>query len=226
MHRSRTPLRKWLIAISLLSRESSVNAVKLASIIRVTYKTSWLILHKIRSAISALDFRMPLRERATAGLIYYDRFKSLRLPRKHLLAIATSSEQNSDNSYFKMKFFDNNRHHEENSQHSLLFFSLSLEEKQQFASRHLLDTGENKSCTSILFLPQVRLYKHHSLISAFKKALKWINRTFNGLATKHKQMYWDEWCFRYNSRLPDNQRTANEDYIQNKLIRLCMRSFA
>ena len=228
MHRSKTPLRKWMIAISLLSREASVNAVTLASIIRVTYKTSWLILHKIRAAISEFDCRMPVRESTAVGIKYYDRFKSMRRPRQHLLAIATSVQSANNCGYFKMKFFDQ-RHQEEHSQHPLPFLSLSLIQKQEFTSRYFIGTTaaeKNNEHPSIQFLPYVRLYKLQSLIPAFKRARHWINLTFNGLATKHKQMYWDEWCFRYNYRSFDKHRTDNEEHIYQKLLCLCIRSSA
>jgi hypothetical protein len=51
-----TSLHKWLTAIFLTSRtEQGTNAVALSKIIGVTYKTAWLILHKIHHAMSAAD---------------------------------------------------------------------------------------------------------------------------------------------------------------------------
>jgi len=51
MERSRVPLRKWFTAIALISCHP-ISAVALAEQIRVTYKTAWLMLHKLRSAMS------------------------------------------------------------------------------------------------------------------------------------------------------------------------------
>ena len=53
---SRTDLRKWFTAMHLVSASSSgINARKLSLIIKVTYKTAWLILRKIRQAITQAD---------------------------------------------------------------------------------------------------------------------------------------------------------------------------
>ena len=53
---SRTSLRKWITAIWLVSRsDKGINAVQLHTIIQVTYKTSWLMLHKIRASIHIED---------------------------------------------------------------------------------------------------------------------------------------------------------------------------
>lgn len=53
---SRTSLRKWIAAIWLVANpKEGINAVRLRSIIDVTYKTAWAMLHKIRTAISCAD---------------------------------------------------------------------------------------------------------------------------------------------------------------------------
>lgn len=208
MHRSRTPLRKWMIAIYLLSHDKSVNAVKLASIIKVTYKTSWLILHKIRHAISGFDKKILLDGDIKFGLTYYDRFKSLRLPRKHPLVIGATICKGNEINYIKMKFADNG--HAE-------WHTLSLEGRQLFTACHTIEPPDCDPFSSVTFLPYVRLYKQRSLIACFKKALNWINFTFNGLATKHKQMYWDEFCFRANY-------SGSKQTIVDALIKLCAHS--
>lgn len=53
MEGSRTSLRKWITAMWLVSRsDKGINAVKLSSMIEVTSKTAWAMLHKIRTAIA------------------------------------------------------------------------------------------------------------------------------------------------------------------------------
>lgn len=51
MERSRTPLSKWFTAVSLISYRY-VSALYLSRRIGVTYKTAWLMLHKIRDAMA------------------------------------------------------------------------------------------------------------------------------------------------------------------------------
>jgi hypothetical protein len=61
MQGSKTSLRKWLIALFLVSRISSgISALQLSKEINVTYKTAWLMLHKIRHAMSEADASVKL----------------------------------------------------------------------------------------------------------------------------------------------------------------------
>lgn len=66
MERSRVPLPKWFTAIALISC-GPISAVALAEQIRVTYKTAWLMLHKLRSAMSRHEERARL-----TGLVRLD----------------------------------------------------------------------------------------------------------------------------------------------------------
>jgi len=52
MERSRTPLAKWFTAVSLIARRC-FSAMDLSRVIGVTYKTAWLMLHKIRDAMAS-----------------------------------------------------------------------------------------------------------------------------------------------------------------------------
>ncbi len=49
MRHSHLSPKTWLIALSLVCEDSGINAVKLASILHISYKASWLLLQKIRS---------------------------------------------------------------------------------------------------------------------------------------------------------------------------------
>jgi hypothetical protein len=54
-------LQKWFLAFYLISQEHlKTNATELSRIIQVTYKTGWLILHKIRHAMGQADELIPL----------------------------------------------------------------------------------------------------------------------------------------------------------------------
>ncbi|CAI6070874.1 IS1595 family transposase [Cohnella sp. JJ-181] len=55
---TRTPLTKWFQAMFLM--QIGINAKLLAELIRVTYKTAWLINHKLRHAIGEWDRMRPL----------------------------------------------------------------------------------------------------------------------------------------------------------------------
>lgn len=51
LERSRVPLRKWLQAIEIMA-VNGMTANRLCELIGVTYKTAWLMMHKLRDAIA------------------------------------------------------------------------------------------------------------------------------------------------------------------------------
>ena len=72
MERSRTPLHKWFTALWLVSRSDiGIHAVRLSSIIQVTYKTAWLMLHKIRVTMGRADSLRPLSGKVHGIVAFY-----------------------------------------------------------------------------------------------------------------------------------------------------------
>jgi transposase-like protein len=63
MHRSKLPLRTWFWAIFLVGRDKKgISAVQLQRDIGVkTYRTAWLLLHKIRASFDESSQEYPLR---------------------------------------------------------------------------------------------------------------------------------------------------------------------
>lgn len=180
MEGSRTPLRKWLIAIQLLSRESGVTALRLASLIQVTYKTAWLMLHKIRCAIAEFDATQPLTGTIQAGLSHYDRLESIRRPRSFPFIVLGSLSESAHPVQVKMKIAPNRRGQPDLARHTL----------RSFCARHVhVSANMPKTITC-------RMGKQ--LNGLFWQAIFWINKTFNGLGTRHMQLYWDEYCYRKN----------------------------
>ena len=56
MHRTHAPLTKWFLAMYFVSQDKrGISALQLKSTIRVTYKTAWYILHRIRTAMGQQD---------------------------------------------------------------------------------------------------------------------------------------------------------------------------
>jgi hypothetical protein len=68
MEKTRTDLRKWFWAIYMIAEDKQgLSAVMLARQISITYKTAWLMLHKIRQAMAQREARYRL-----AGLVEMD----------------------------------------------------------------------------------------------------------------------------------------------------------
>ncbi|QQK81824.1 IS1595 family transposase [Salicibibacter cibi] len=56
MEKTRTDLTKWFIAIYMIAHDKGgISAHKLSGDIEVSYKTAWLMLHKIRQAMRKCD---------------------------------------------------------------------------------------------------------------------------------------------------------------------------
>ncbi|KYP79915.1 hypothetical protein AYW79_04430 [Ferroacidibacillus organovorans] len=56
LHKTRTPLRIWFWALFLVAHDKrGISALALARELDVSYKTAWLMLHKIRYAMGSRD---------------------------------------------------------------------------------------------------------------------------------------------------------------------------
>ena len=59
---SKIPLKKWFIAIWILTKHrEGISSVKLAREIRVTQKTAWFMLQRLRYSAQTKSFGKPLR---------------------------------------------------------------------------------------------------------------------------------------------------------------------
>ncbi|AJY75398.1 transposase [Paenibacillus beijingensis] len=199
MEKSRTPLHKWLTALSLVScPDSAINAVQLADVLDVTYKTAWSMLHKIRRAISIADHADPLLGQVQAGLVLYGRqvktcdSATCPLPAnppvsKHPLILGVGYDVNEEPVQLKLKIVPQNHmsgHH--------LFPSGKRHFIEQWGHAGMLE--EHICAKRFIF------YRNRSLIAIFRSAEAWINRTFHGIGRRHLQLYLDEFCFRFQFR--------------------------
>ena len=61
-HGTHIPLRKWFVVIYLFTvHKKGVSAHQLARDIKVTVKTAWFMIHRIRTAIQSQDFGEPMK---------------------------------------------------------------------------------------------------------------------------------------------------------------------
>ncbi|WP_019422346.1 transposase [Paenibacillus sp. OSY-SE] len=190
MEGSRTSLQKWLTAFWLVSRSDiGINAVRLSSIIEVTYKTAWLMLHKIRAAISRGDTVRPLAGMVHGFVAFYGHHPSRQLnPRECPLIVAESVMPDGQTGELKMKLVEPTHH-----SNKLLLRS----DCEHFADLHVAKTATETSIIRHNF--QVR--RNSPLYQSFKRAWRWMNDTFHGIGAKYLQAYLDEFCFRFNTSL-------------------------
>lgn len=187
MEKSRTPLVKWYTTMQLLSASSGVNAVQLSDILQVSYKTAWSMLHKIRLALSAFDLRRPMSGSVRAGLLFYgsaNLHPYVRHPLEHPIFVAKSETYDDKPPYIKMKLVP---------LHHLTEKMIEYSGEVDFVEKHL-----HRRAIYVGLLNRARLRQEPYLKEPFHEAKRWINRTFRGIGGKHQQLYWDEFCFRWN----------------------------
>ncbi|MFD0710423.1 transposase [Paenibacillus sp. GCM10027626] len=194
MEGSRTLLQKWFRAIFLIASPSSaINAVKLAEIIEVTYKTAWLILHKLRHAIGHHNANQLLEgiikiNATTYGKPYNPTI--FRHPQEHPLLGGASI----------------------NAQGAITHLKIQQVEERFLApnSSHVLPAGVahfQEHCVVpnpvdvVSFTGKRAKLLYQPLIQLCKEAYYWLNDTFHGIGGKHLQAYLHEFCFTVNYAL-------------------------
>lgn len=84
MEKTRTDLTKWFLAIYLIAHDKrGISAHRLSEETEVTYKTAWLMLHKIRKAMRKRDAEYTL-----AGIVELDDAFLVRLLKVESAAVA------------------------------------------------------------------------------------------------------------------------------------------
>lgn len=197
MEGSSTPLPLWFRAFYLLSRPSGISSSRLSELLGVTYKTAWLISHKIRHALQQAD-----QEEALTGAVRVETFNYgsfLYLDAQQPLVIGAALNEEEQPILVKIKQPDPAHVHSRRRQ-------IEKAGIDAFVSEHT--DGRNVRTPA-------RFDKSLPSLTGFKRgACAWLNFTFNGIGAKHLQAYLDEFCFRINAMLRDLP-------VLNRLIRLC-----
>ncbi|NEW05030.1 IS1595 family transposase [Paenibacillus sp. SYP-B3998] len=189
MEGSRTELHKWLLALFLISRtDKSINAVELSKLIQVTYKTAWLILHKIRLTIQKADQKTPLSGSIRINSAVYGRPfnpSTHKHPKEHLLLVGSSLNERGESTYLKLKFITPNHPRERHIPRSELI---------SFNNTHIQSPSKHIETVTGLYSPK----RTRPLMTFASKASSWLNETFHGIGAAHLQTYLAEFCYRFN----------------------------
>lgn len=191
MDKSRTPLRKWLLTMYIISTsDTSINAVSLAKRIDVTYKTAWSMLKKLRQAISDLDRGILLSGAVEAKLEVYMKqpiptYEALQ--REHA-AIIARTVTSTNCSYFKIKLLPAQKHPRG---------LLTNHAEKQFIKDHVsIDYTHLEINRRFVHPPRCQAI----LPGIARSAFEWMNETFHGIGLAYSQFYLDEFCFRQNHK--------------------------
>lgn len=205
MEGSRTELRKWLLTLFLVAHSANgINALELSRRIKVTYKTAWLMLHKIRSTMTEADTSILLSGFVRVNAVCYGRPHNptiWRHPKEQPLLVAAQMNGQDEPTYVKIKIVPESHMREKQ------ILRIGTDE---FAKEHL-ELGTAVEFVTQRYTPN----RLKQLLPLFAEANKWINETFHGLGPRYLQAYLNEFCYRFNLK-----RQAMQ--IFEKLTKICM----
>lgn len=182
--RSRTPLRSWFLAILLHSRKDGINAVQLSEAISVTYKTAWLMCHKLRYAMSQAD-----AETLLSGIVRISdaiMFRRIIPPSNFLqteqpLMIGSMDNEQGEPMHVKIHI----------SPKSLRKDRHGSTDPTPFINRVV----SKESIPSAIFTKRHGKNVNYTLLWICRDAERWIAWTFRGIGLKHLQVYLDHYCY-------------------------------
>lgn len=204
MEKTRTDLTKWFLAIYLIAHDKrGISATRLSDELEVTYKTAWLMLHKIRKAMRKRDATYTL-----AGIVELDDAffgapseggKRGRGTDKTKVLVGLSLNKQGYPLFLKMEVVPNIK------AQTLIDFA---EEKIQPGSMISSDAYHSyRALNEAGFKHEYQVYNAketpdhlHWLHTVISNAKAFIGGTFHGLDSKHLQSYLDEFCYRFNRR--------------------------
>ena len=241
MEASRLPLFKWWTAMRLLSSPEGVSAIQLVDTIQVSYKTALSMLQKLRLVIHRSLAQQPLSGHIQWGVKSYgtNNYQPYVLhPQEHPVFVAGSFSHHFEPTEMNRSTFE--RHVQEGvvppdvrwGHLSLVRLSpqepMPTQVKMQIIPTHHLEhkdlhrlsvhTWMPKHVSSPQHIHKIKLFryaKHGELPRMFRRAKTWINRTFHGIGRKYLQLYLDEFCFRYNTKI-------RGESVLNTLATQCM----
>lgn len=204
MEASHTSLRLWFQAIFLHTQPYSINALQLSQIIGVTYKTAWLICHKIRHAMSQADSQIHLSNIVRVSeavyckqfLTYSDWHK-----REQPLLIGSSENQAGEITHIKIK---------KQPKTPMICHVNVLPDVKQFLLEHVTPEAASNAIVTNRFGKKA----NRTLIGKGSEVTQWLGWIFRGIGPKHLQGYLDQFCYLLN-------RKFQEKTILNDLLIEC-----
>ncbi|WP_372663064.1 transposase [Cohnella sp.] len=195
---SRTPLKLWFLAMFLHAQPEGLSATHLTSIIGTTYKTSWLICHKIRHAMSHADSHELLSGLVRVNWGNYGNPYNPTVFRHHQeqpLLVGASLGANGEFTQLKIKQVLD-EHLQDNH--------ISTYAGHVFKGQHV----DPDALEVIIVNQKFSMNRFRPLIKICLQASQWINEIFKGIGPKHLQSYLDQFCFGYTRTKRSNNLFA------------------
>lgn len=193
MEGSRTPLVKWFTAIHLMScQDSGINAMGLSRKLKLTYKTAWNMLHRIRTAMAKEELAVPLEGRVAIHDDSYARplFDGSVIPHARETRVIVGATLSDAGEPERMTVQTVKQEHLDHRRVTRAAIEQFMESRMDWKAR-------------LVYCP-INFYvspRHKKILPVMKDARHWLNTTFHGIGKKHLQTYLLEFCCRANLAL-------------------------
>lgn len=190
MEGSRTPLVKWFAAIRFMANlEQGISAMALSRELKLTYKTAWTILHRIRTVMAAEELDFPLEGNVAVHNDAYARpwyHGSLSPhPRESRVIVGATLSEDGEPERVTIQLVAKKHWNSWRFNRS--------------AVKHFMETRMDWQA-KLVYCP-INFYtspRHKKKLSTMKDASRWLNNTFRGIGKKYLQTYLLEFCCRVN----------------------------
>lgn len=203
--RTRLPLLKWFKALDLFLLPDGISAMRLSQVIRVTYKTAWLMLHKIRHAVGEFDARDLLSGDVKVNSDLYGHNPSrYQFPHPYALTVVAGCTvtESGEPEQVKIRLVP---HKGEDGRRA------NRHELAAFINEHV----DVRTSAVQSFPLAYRLYA--PLRKVVRTAWESLKSTYIALGLKHLQAYLNEYTGRRRLQLPGAEET-----MRQKLLRMCV----
>ncbi|MCM3700372.1 transposase [Paenibacillus macerans] len=199
------PLLKWFEALELFLLPDGISARRLSQVIRVTYKTAWLMLHKIRHAAGEFDAQELLSGDVKVNSDLYGRNPSrcqFLHPYASAVVAGCTVTESGEPEQVKIRLVPHKRGDGKRANRL---------ELAAFINGHV----DVRTSVVQSFPLAFRLYA--PLRKVVREAWESLKSTYIALGLKHLQAYLNEYTGRRRLHLPGAEET-----MRQKLLRMCV----
>ncbi|CAM3729965.1 MULTISPECIES: transposase [Paenibacillus] len=205
--RTHLPLVKWFQALELFLLPDGISALRLSQVIQVTYKTAWLMLHKIRHTLGECEAKVLLSGEVKVSRDQYGtdpkRFHPAFQPYATAVVTGCTVTETGEPERVKIQLIPHKRGGEQQADRSDL---------EAFINKYV--DGQHTS-TKRWFPFAYRMYL--PLRRVVRQARDSIRRTYVALGTTHLQAYLNEYTVRRYLRM-----TCSEEEMRQNLLQMCL----
>ncbi|MGG1877083.1 IS1595 family transposase [Paenibacillus cisolokensis] len=202
---TRLPLLKWFMALDLFLLPDGISAMRLSQVIDVTYKTAWLMLHKIRHAALHFDARELLYGDVKVNSDQYGRNPSrcaVSHPHASAVVAGCTVDEAGEPQQVKIRLLLQSRGTDTRA---------SRRDLTAFIDEHVDRLASEVQLSSQAF----RLYA--PLRSVVREAWVSLKNTYGALGRKHLQAYLNEFTGRRWLLL-----SGTAESMRQKLLQMCI----